>query len=78
MIQKKLYRIFNDHPASVGETYLQHFQHASAFGARMMAGGAACILHGVLPFLFVKTGSKQIRDVAWARWWSTAARCPNR
>ena len=63
MIQKKLYRIFNDHPASVGETYLQHFQHASAFGARMMVGGAACILHGVLPFLFVKTGSKQIETL---------------
>ncbi|WP_057883589.1 DUF6356 family protein [Tsuneonella troitsensis] len=51
---------FRDHPASVGETYGEHLAHASGFGLRMIVGGFACILHGLLPFLFVKTGSKQV------------------
>ena len=51
---------FREHPASVGETYGEHFRHATGFGIRMMLGGIACLLHGFLPFLFVKTGSKQI------------------
>jgi hypothetical protein len=53
-------RLFRDHPASVGETYSQHLLHASGFGFRMILGGMACVLHGLLPFLFVRTGSSQI------------------
>lgn len=51
---------FTRHPESVGESYRQHLAHATGFGLRMIAGGFACILHGLLPFLFVKTGSRQI------------------
>ena len=58
-----LKRAFTEHPASVGETYWQHLVHASSFGVRMMLGGLACVLHGLLPFLFVKTGSKQIETL---------------
>lgn len=56
-------RLFQEHPASVGETYVEHLQHASGFGVRMILGGIACILHGLLPFLFVKTGSRQIQTL---------------
>ncbi len=56
-------RLFTEHPNSVGETYWQHLRQASSFGVRMIIGGFACILHGVLPFLFVKTGSKQIETL---------------
>lgn len=56
MIRKAL----TEHPASVGESYYQHFRHANSFGIRMIIGGFACMLHGFLPFLFVKTGSEQI------------------
>ena len=56
-------RAFTQHPASVGESYFEHFVHASGFGFRMILGGIACMLHGVLPFLFVKTGSKQIETL---------------
>jgi len=50
--------IFNQHPNAVGESYAAHFIHASAFGLRMLAGGAAVLVHAVLPFLFVHTGSR--------------------
>ncbi len=55
--------LFSDHPASVGETYGEHLHHAAGFGLRMIAGGCACLIHGLLPFLFVKTGSRQIRSL---------------
>jgi hypothetical protein len=55
--------LFTDHPASVGETYRQHLRHASGFGLRMILGGCACLVHGLLPFLFVRTGSRQITSL---------------
>jgi hypothetical protein len=33
------------------------------FGTRMMFAGAACVVHGVLPFLFVRTGSRAIAEL---------------
>ncbi|WP_374531248.1 DUF6356 family protein [Novosphingobium sp.] len=53
-------KLFTDHPASVGESYGEHFVMASSFGVRMILGGIACLIHGFLPFLFVKTGSVQV------------------
>ena len=52
--------LFTDHPKSVDETYGEHLVMASSFGLRMILGGIACLIHGLLPFLFVKTGSQQI------------------
>ncbi len=52
--------LFTEHPASVDETYGEHFVMATGFGTRMILGGIACLLHGIFPFLFVKTGSAQI------------------
>jgi hypothetical protein len=54
-------RLFRNHPRSVGETYLQHMEHASSFGARMIFAGFACMIHGLFPWLFVKTGSTTVR-----------------
>jgi hypothetical protein len=55
-----LRRLFTEHPATVGETYLQHMAMAVGFAGRMFAAGLACLLHAFLPFLFVKTGSNAI------------------
>ncbi len=49
---------FTSHPASVGETYVQHLRFAARFGARMLLGGAAATVHAVFPFLFVTTASR--------------------
>lgn len=50
--------IFTQHPCEVGESYAAHFASASRFGLRMLAGGAAVLVHAVFPFLFVQTGSR--------------------
>lgn len=47
---------FSDHPASVGESYFEHFFVAAWFGLRMAGAGIACLVHAIFPFLFVKTG----------------------
>jgi hypothetical protein len=58
-----LIRAFSEHPASVGESYTEHLVHAGSFGARMVFAGLACLVHGVLPFLFVRTGSRAISEL---------------
>ena len=55
-----LKQLFTQHPASVGESYGEHCLVAGSFGLRMILGGCACLIHAVLPFLFVRTGSVQI------------------
>lgn len=54
---------FNKHPESVGETYGEHFVMASTFGLRMVFAGLACLMHGLLPFLFEHTGSRCITQL---------------
>lgn len=49
---------FTAHPASVGESYLQHMRFACRFGGRMLLGGIAAVVHSVFPFLFVTTASR--------------------
>jgi hypothetical protein len=55
-----IHRLFNEHPASVGESYWEHLLRASWFAGKMLLGAAACFIHALLPFLFVKTGSETI------------------
>jgi hypothetical protein len=57
-------RFFTEHPATVGETYGEHFAFAISVGGRMVGGGLACMLHAVLPELCKTTGSRTIRELA--------------
>ena len=56
-------RLFNEHPASVGESYWEHLLRASWFAGKMLMGAGACFVHALLPFLFVKTGSETIQQL---------------
>lgn len=53
-------KLFTDHPRSLGETYSQHARTAFSFGARMALGGLACMVHALVPGLFVKTASRTV------------------
>ena len=53
-------RLFIQHPRSVGETYLEHQQHALNFGVELVLAGIACILHALIPAIFVTTGSRTV------------------
>jgi len=56
-----LKRLFLDHPAEVGESYAEHMGVAFGFGWRMLAGGLACCVHGIVPGWHKRTGSDTIR-----------------
>lgn len=56
----KLMRCFTEHPASINETYTQHAKFAFGFGFRLIIGGIACCIHGLLPCLFKRTGSTTV------------------
>ncbi len=60
MITDSLKKAFSEHPASVNETYGEHLAVATSFGWRLVFGGVACLIHGILPFMFVTTGSRMI------------------
>jgi hypothetical protein len=52
---------FTRHPRAVGETYGQHLAMAWGFAFAMLAGGLACLVHGLLPFTFERTGSQCVQ-----------------
>lgn len=56
-------RIFLDHPCDVGETYSQHASIAASFGGRMLAAGAKCLVHAIVPSLFPTAGSDAVRQL---------------
>ncbi len=53
-------KLFTEHPRSLGETYGQHARTAFHFGWRMTLGGLACMVHAIIPGLFVKTASRTV------------------
>jgi hypothetical protein len=54
-------RLFLDHPRSVGESYLEHQRRAFGFALALLAAALACLVHALVPGLFVRTGSESIR-----------------
>jgi len=57
----RLLDAFTAHPASVNETYFEHFQFALSFAALLFAAAFAALVHALLPFLFERTASGLIR-----------------
>ena len=55
--------LFTEHPKSVGESYFEHMGMAFSFSGRMLLAGLACFVHGLFPFLCVKTGSMAITEL---------------
>ena len=51
------------HPREIGESYGEHAVHATYIGARMIVAGFACLVHAVLPGLFVRTATRAVADI---------------
>lgn len=54
---------FTSHPREVSESYFDHLRTAAGFGAVMVLGGLCVIVHAILPFLFVNTGSRTMGNL---------------
>jgi hypothetical protein len=53
-------KVFLDHPRALGETYWQHQRRALQFGTSMVSAGLACLLHALIPAIFVRTASSTV------------------
>lgn len=53
-------RLFVDHPRSLGMSWLEHGAGALRIGGEMMAAGAACIVHALIPGLFTQTAGRTV------------------
>ena len=53
-------RLFLEHPRAIGESYLEHQRCALGFGFSLLLAGLACVVHALVPGLFVRTGSDAI------------------
>jgi len=51
---------FTHHPHSIDHTYWQHLCRALHIGACMIGAGVACVIHALLPWLFVNTASNTL------------------
>ena len=58
-----LSRLFSDHPASVNESYGQHFATAMGFGLRMIWGGLVCMVHAIVPGFCCTKASEMIGEL---------------
>ncbi len=54
-------RLFIEHPASVGESYSEHFRVASGFGAALLLGALGAFAHALVPALCQRTGSNTVK-----------------
>ena len=55
-----LYRWFQAHPESVGESYFEHQRMAFGFSGALLKAALACFIHGLVPGLFQTTGSRTV------------------
>tara|TARA_B110000008_G_scaffold194893_1_gene193448 strand:- start:150 stop:350 length:201 start_codon:yes stop_codon:yes gene_type:complete len=56
--------IFSEHPKEVGETYLEHLIAACRYGLILFRLFIIAIIHAVFPFVFKKTVSDKILELA--------------
>lgn len=54
----RIISLFTAHPASVEESFGEHFLFALKFAGLLFAAAGAALVHAILPFMFEKTASK--------------------
>ena len=56
--------IFTKHPKEVGETYFEHMFNAVRFSLTFLLLFVVALIHSILPFLFTKTASCVVQEMA--------------
>jgi hypothetical protein len=51
------------HLDETGLTYFAHLGRALRIGARMIGAGFACLIHAIIPGLFVDSASRTVKDL---------------
>ncbi|MBB3763313.1 DUF6356 family protein [Sphingomicrobium lutaoense] len=58
-----LRQMFTEHPRSIGMSWGEHGRGAARMGVAMILGGLACLVHALIPGLFVRTTSRLVDDL---------------
>lgn len=69
-------RLFTAHPASLGETYSQHFRVSMSYALPLLGAGLAALIHAILPFLFTVTASAIVKRL-YERMTKRCLNCPS-
>lgn len=56
----RLQALFTEHPASINESYFQHFRHAMRYAGILGVTAAAAALHALIPCLCESTARQKI------------------
>lgn len=62
-LAQQLHKIFTEHPAATGETYLEHLWFTVSMSTRFVIVSAILLTHGILPFTFTRTASNRIEKI---------------
>lgn len=51
------------HLKEINETYFEHMRFAQRCGFRMIVAGIACVVHSIIPDIFVTTASDTLKNL---------------
>lgn len=60
---RRINALFTDHPASINESYFEHFRNAMRFSGILAKTAAAAALHALLPCLCENTARLKIASL---------------
>ena len=55
--------LFTEHPASVGETYLEHQRRAFRVARLLLVAAVAAVVHALVPALFKTQASDRVAEI---------------
>jgi hypothetical protein len=58
-----MFSLFTKHPNEQNENYIQHMVQAWKISAKAFKISVILLIHGLFPFLFVKKGSDEIKEL---------------
>jgi len=53
-------KLFFEHPRDIGESYGEHAGHAIDIGIKLVFAGIGCLVHALLPGLFIRSASNTV------------------
>ena len=59
-MRQSLGRLFGEHPAQLGMSWLVHGRGAVSIGASMVGAGFACFVHAAVPGWFTQTAGRTV------------------
>lgn len=62
-LKQRMVSFATAHLKESGESYWQHLLFTLSMGGRILLMGTVIVIHGLLPFTFTRTTSRQVRRV---------------